>query len=187
MELLVHSTPCNAPYIHPSHDSILELWRTFPNETYPASFQFCLPLKWRFAGGLMMACFYLYIHVLYYFLCPQRNFGRHIVIALSVRPSVRRSVRPSVRPSRFRVRSISPIFFEVGISKLVCGCILGWQSVAYHFQVTVTLTLTSDLVFRIIVSGAYLLYYTQQKKKRTTTIFPLSSPFNTKMLIVMKY
>ena len=28
---LVHSTTCNAPYIHPSHDSILELWRTFPN------------------------------------------------------------------------------------------------------------------------------------------------------------
>ena len=85
------------------------------------------------------------------FLCPQRNFGRHIVIALSV--------RPSVRPSRFRVRSISPIFFEVGIPNLVCGYILGWRSVAYHFRVTVNLTLTSDLVFRIIVSGAYLLYY----------------------------
>ena len=93
------------------------------------------------------------------FLCPQRNFGRHIVIALSVRPSVRQSVRPSVRPSRFCVRSISPIFFEVGIPNLVCGYILGWRSVAYHFRVTVTLTLTSDLVFRIIVSGAYLLYY----------------------------
>ena len=25
----------NAPYIHPSHDSILKLWRTFPNgESY---------------------------------------------------------------------------------------------------------------------------------------------------------
>ena len=89
------------------------------------------------------------------FLCPQRNFGRHIVIALSVRPSV----GPSVRPSRFRVWSISPIFFEVGIPNLVCGYILGWRSVAYHFRVTVTLTLTSDLVFIIIVSGAYLLYY----------------------------
>ena len=33
------------------------------------------------------------------FLCPQRNFGRHIVIALSVRPSVRQSVSPSVRQS----------------------------------------------------------------------------------------
>ena len=52
------------------------------------------------------------------------------------------------------VRCISPIFFEVGIPNLVCGCILGWQSVAYHFGVT--LTLTSDLVFRIIVSGALL-------------------------------
>ena len=71
--------------------------------------------------------------------------------------TVRPSVRQSVRPSRFRVRSISPIFFEVGIPNLVCGCVLGWRSVAYHFQVTVTLT--SDLVFRIIVSGAYLLNY----------------------------
>ena len=89
------------------------------------------------------------------FLCLQRNFGRHIVIALSVRPRV----RPCVRPSRFRVRSISPIFFEVGIPNLVCGYILGLRSVAHHFQVTVTMTLTYDLVFRIIVSRAYLLYY----------------------------
>ena len=29
--------------------------------------------------------------------------------------------------------------------------------------------------------------YTRQKKKRTTTIFPLRSPFNTKMLIIMTY
>ena len=73
--------------------------------------------------------------------------------------TVRPSVSPSVCPSRFRVRSISPIFFEVGIPNLVNGYILGRGSVAYHFRVTVTLTLTSDLVFRIIVSGAYLLYY----------------------------
>ena len=31
MELFVHSTTHNASYIHPSHNSILELWRTFPN------------------------------------------------------------------------------------------------------------------------------------------------------------
>ena len=78
----------------------------------------------------------------------------------TVRQSVRQSVRPSVRPSvPLHVRSISPIFFEVGIPNLVCECILGWRSVAYHFRVTVTLTLTSDLVFWITVSGAYLLYY----------------------------
>ena len=71
--------------------------------------------------------------------------------------TVRPSVSPSVHPSRFRVRSISPKFFEVGIPNLVCGYIFGWRSVAYHFGVTVTLT--SDLVLRIIVSGAYLLYY----------------------------
>ena len=65
----------------------------------------------------------------------------------------------TVRPSRFRVSPISPIFFEVGIPNLVCEYILEWQSVAYHFPVTETLTLASDLVFRIIVSGAYLLYY----------------------------
>ena len=33
----------------------------------------------------------------------------------------------------------------------------------------------------------YHIIYTRQKKKRTTTIFPLSSPFNMKMLINMKY
>ena len=55
------------------------------------------------------------------------------------------------------VRSLSPEFFEVGIPNLVCGCILGWRSVAYSFQVI--LTLTSDLVFRIIVSGAYLILF----------------------------
>ena len=49
------------------------------------------------------------------------------------------------------------IFFEVGIPNLVCECIMGWRSVTYHFQVTVTLT--SDLVFRIIMVGAYLLHY----------------------------
>ena len=61
--------------------------------------------------------------------------------------STNRTVRPSVP---LRVRCISPIFFEVGIPNLVCGCILGWRSVAYHFRVTVTLTLTSDLVFIVV-------------------------------------
>ena len=51
-----------------------------------------------------------------------------------------------------------PIFLEIGIPNLVCKCKLGLQSVIYHFRVTVTLTLTSDLVLRIIVYGAYLLY-----------------------------
>ena len=89
--------------------------------------------------------------------------GSYIILLLFMPPKElweaysNRTVRPSVCPSRFRVRSISPIFFEVGIPNLVCGYILGWGSVLYHFRVTVTLT--SDLVFRIILSGAYLLYY----------------------------
>ena len=75
-----------------------------------------------------------------------------------------RTVRPSASLSvPLRVQCISPIFFEVGIQNLVWGCILGWQSVAYHFRVTVTFT--SDLVFRIIVSGAYLLYYLRKESE----------------------
>ena len=70
------------------------------------------------------------------------------------------TVRPSVP---LCVRCISPRFFEIRIPNLVCGYILGWQSVAYHFQVTVTLT--SDLVFRIIMSGAYLFYYLRQESQ----------------------
>ena len=59
----------------------------------------------------------------------------------------------------YRIRSISLILFEVGISNLVCECILGWGSVAYHNWVTVNLNLTSDRISRnCIVSGAYLLY-----------------------------
>ena len=48
---------------------------------------------------------------------------------------------------------ITLIFFEVGIPNLLCGCFLGWPSVAYHFWVTVFLT--SDLVFRIIMFQAF--------------------------------
>ena len=69
----------------------------------------------------------------------------------------------TVRPSRFRVHFISHIFFEVGILNVVSGYILRWRSVAYHFRVTVTLT--SDLVFRIIVFGAYLLYYLRKESQ----------------------
>ena len=94
------------------------------------------------------------------------SFSGHCDLDIDLRLSfysnhiIRPYIRPSVRPSiLLHVQCISPILFEVGIPNLICGCILGWQSVAYHFQVTVTLTLTSDLVFRIILSGAYLLYY----------------------------
>ena len=48
---------------------------------------------------------------------------------------------------------ITSTFFEVGIPNLVCGCFLGWQSVAYHFGVTVTLTF--DIDFRINMFGAF--------------------------------
>ena len=93
-----------------------------------------------------------YRHRKFTFFITPKELGRHIVIALSVCSSVHTYIP-------LCVRYISPIFFEVGIPNLVCGYILGWLSVAYHFRVTVTLTLTSDLVFRIIVSGAYLFYY----------------------------
>ena len=38
------------------------------------------------------------------------------------------------------VRTISLIFFEIGIPNMVCGCILGRGSVMYHAWVTMTLT-----------------------------------------------
>ena len=55
------------------------------------------------------------------------------------------------------VQSISLTFVEVGIPNFVCECILGWQSVPYHFRVTVTFT--SDLIFRIVVSTADLILF----------------------------
>ena len=55
------------------------------------------------------------------------------------------------------VRSLSLFIFEIGIPNLVCECILGWWSVLYHLQFTVTLTF--GLVFLKIMSRAYLLYY----------------------------
>ena len=63
----------------------------------------------------------------------------------------------------FCVPSISLIFFEVGIPNLVCICIFGWWSLTYYFLATVTLT--SDLVLIIILSGAYLLYYLRRESK----------------------
>ena len=81
------------------------------------------------------------------FLCPKRNFGRHS--------------NGTVRLWRF-VSSAFPISIEVGIPNLVCGCILGWRSVPYHFGVTVTLT--SHLVFRIFLSGAYLIIWGTNSK-----------------------
>ena len=57
-----------------------------------------------------------------------------------------------------RVQSIPPLLFKVGI-QMVCGYILGSWSVAHMYHVKVTVALTSDLSFVIIVSGAYFLYY----------------------------
>ena len=39
---MVYSTTRNAPYIHPSHYSILELWRTFLNESSCDSTHVCI-------------------------------------------------------------------------------------------------------------------------------------------------
>ena len=61
------------------------------------------------------------------------------------------------------VQSISLILLEVRIPNLVGGCNLGWWSDMFHFWVT--LTLTSDLVCRIIVSRAYLLNYLRWESK----------------------
>ena len=46
----------------------------------------------------------------------------------------------------------------------MCGSILGWPIVAYYFWVTVTLS--SDLVFRIMVPRAFVLYILKKEFKR---------------------
>ena len=62
------------------------------------------------------------------------------------------------------IRSIYLTLSKVGIPNLVCGCILVWRSAVYHLRVT--LNLTSDLVFfKIILSGAYLLYYSREESQ----------------------
>ena len=77
------------------------------------------------------------------FIPPKELWEPYIVIALSIRPAL--------------CPLLYPILFEAGIPNLVCGCIMGWLSVSYHFRVTVTLT--SDLVFRIFMSYAYLILF----------------------------
>ena len=67
---------------------------------------------------------------IYSFLCPQKNFGWQIVIALSICASVCLSVHPSVL---IHVWWISFIFFDVEIPYLVYGCILEWGSVGCQF------------------------------------------------------
>ena len=49
------------------------------------------------------------------------------------------------------------MLFEVEIPNLVCGGILGLRSVVHHFRVFVILT--SDIVLRIIVSGASIILF----------------------------
>ena len=50
------------------------------------------------------------------------------------------------------------ILFVLGIPNLVCGCIFGWQSVMYQFCYL-------DLISRIILSGAYLIYYLREESQ----------------------
>ena len=91
------------------------------------------------------------------------NFPNVLFFCLKIFLCLQRNC-PSVSPSFLLcVRCISPIFFEVGIPNFVCGCIIGWRSAEYHFRVSETYT--SGLVFRIIVSGAYLLYYLRQESQ----------------------
>ena len=59
-----------------------------------------------------------------------------------------------VPESSHRVWSIPPILVKVGILNLVCGCIFGCKVLCAIFGVTVTLT--SGLSHRIIMSRAYL-------------------------------
>ena len=55
-------------------------------------------------------------------------------------------------------RAFFCILFELGIPNLVCGCIFGRQSVMYQFC-------DHHLMFRIILSGAYLIYHLREESQ----------------------
>ena len=56
------------------------------------------------------------------------------------------------------IRGRNPIV-RACVRARVCVCILGRRCVAYDWVKVFLLTMTSDLVYRIIVSGTYLLHY----------------------------
>ena len=70
------------------------------------------------------------------------------------RPKVKTALIGKQATHQLRVWSISLILFEVEITNLEGKCIFGSWSVAYHFGVTVTFTLTSGLRSKKIVSRA---------------------------------
>ena len=49
------------------------------------------------------------------------------------------------------------LLFERGIPNLVCECILGWWSVLYHLQVTVTLTFGLVFLKNHVMSISYII------------------------------
>ena len=55
-------------------------------------------------------------------------------------------------------RAFFSILFELRIPNLVCGCIFGWQSVMYQFC-------DLDLISRIILVAAYLIYYLREESQ----------------------
>ena len=123
-----------------------ELWEAYSNHTVRPFVPLCVPcisLIFFEVGipNLVCGCILGWRNVPYHFRVTVTLTLTSDLVFIVVTMSVRLSVS-------LRVRCISPIFFEVGIPNSMCGCILGWRSVAYHFWVTVTLTLTSDLVFR---------------------------------------
>ena len=139
-----------------------ELWEAYSNRTVRPSVPLCVrcisPIFFEVGiPNLVCGCILGWGSVVYHFrVTVTLTLTSDLVFTVITFTVITLSVRLSFRPSRF-MSSVYPIFFEVGIPNLMCGCILGWRSVAHLFQVT--LTLTSDLVFRIIVSRAYLLYY----------------------------
>ena len=113
-----------------------ELWEAYSNRTVRPSVSPSVPL-------------WCPVHISYILWGSNSKFGVWIHLGMAeCRVPFSGHCDLDLWPSFYnnRVRSISLILFEVGISNLVCGCILGWRSVAYHNWVTVTLNLTSDPV-----------------------------------------
>ena len=56
------------------------------------------------------------------------------------------------------------LLLNVGIPNVLCGCNFGRHEC--HVPFRVTLTLTTDLVCRVIVSRTYLIYYLRWESQR---------------------
>ena len=135
-----------------------ELWEAYSNRTVrPSVLQSVRP---SVSPSVPLSC---PVHISYILWVRNSKFGVWIHLGMAecrVPFSGHCDLDLDLWPSFYNnhVRSISLILFELGISNLVCGCILGWRSVAYHKSLWPWTWPLTQFLENCIESGAYLLY-----------------------------